>query len=118
MSQPGPAPLAGRTILVTGAGSGIGRACARLLDAQGASLQHVLPHLARQITQHQLAADGGVRGCTGLPEHPATAAAVPRLEEQEQLLDVPQLVAECLANTRELDLETLDQRPVAGLGND
>ena len=33
-----PGPLAGKTILVSGAGSGLGRACARLFQSQGAEL--------------------------------------------------------------------------------
>ena len=38
MPRTSPGPLAGMTLLVTGAGSGIGRASARLFHAQGASL--------------------------------------------------------------------------------
>lgn len=38
MNPPVLAPLAGKTILVSGAGSGIGRACARHFQAQGAEL--------------------------------------------------------------------------------
>jgi 2-keto-3-deoxy-L-fuconate dehydrogenase len=38
VKRPVPAPLAGKTILVSGAGSGIGRACARSFEAQGARL--------------------------------------------------------------------------------
>lgn len=55
-------PFLGRRILVTGAGSGIGRACARRLDALGAelilagrrgeALKETLPHAVRAVLDH------------------------------------------------------------------
>lgn len=78
--------LSGRTALVTGAASGIGLACARLLRAAGARL------LLADKNAHQAQARADELGAEALPldvgDEDAVAAAAARLHEQDLAVDI------------------------------
>lgn len=76
--------LAGRTALVTGAGSGIGRGIARALAEAGASLQLVGRSDAVDATRAQLAENGADATCVriDLRDGDAVAEAAAELAEQ------------------------------------
>ena len=74
--------------------------------------------VAREIDTLHRSEEDVPDSCTVFaPANPATMARIRQLEEQEQLLDVPGLIARCLEQTVQVDLETLETAPIPRLEN-
>ncbi len=78
--------LAGRTVLVTGAASGIGHACVRLFAAEGARV--VCSDVNREGTEAAAAESGGIASVADVTVAAEAAALVAAAVEQTGQLDV------------------------------